>query len=272
MNIKQSKLLTLLPLLPLLMATSPLPPRVPRVELHDGVEVTLLEKSNDIGTTNGKKYKLRVKNSGDGYLSSVVLRFPKEVEKDSRYTSFNTEIFDLVSDSQVFAPNQEFDCVVYANYDAESINEFVVEAFGYSQFVDEIKISGTRELTSFATNEDNNRYLNHVEMSFGGKVSGYVYGAIIKVKHGINYYYFEVNEAYGPFTFYTDMALPEGEVEVVKIIKSKYDYDTNNYGIEPQRKLDKLPYFIIAFSIVIGLSILGLITFVIVRSIKKAHK
>ena len=272
MNIKQSKLLTLLPLLPLLMATSPLPPRVPRVELYDGVEVTLLEKSNDIGTTNGKKYRLLVKNSGDGYVSDLLLRFPKVAENGYRYESYKTEKTAFVSDGQVIAPDQEFECVVYANYDAESINEFVVEAFGYNQFADEIKISGTRELTSFATNEDSNHYINHVEISFEGKASNYVYGAIIKAKHGINYYYFIVNEENGSFIFYTDMALPEGEVEVVKIIKSKYDYDTNNYGIEPQRKIDKLPYFIIAFSIVIGLSILGLITFVIVRSIKKAHK
>ena len=81
-------LLAILSVIPGLKATPALPPRTVDTSSYSDFEVTLVEKYAD-GRENyprGMCYKISLKNTGEGYLSSIGFTF------EGGYHSYNTDI------------------------------------------------------------------------------------------------------------------------------------------------------------------------------------
>ena len=214
-------LLAILSVIPGLKATQPLPPRTVDTSSYRDFEVTLVEKYAD-GRENyprGMCYKINLKNTGKGYLSSIGFTF------EGGYYSYNTDIDGMVSNKQVIAPNQEVSMVISANYNAASLDEVEFHASAYTAFTDELEVSGSKILTSKQSYEEH--YFNSIDMSFGHtERDEYCYGAVIKAYVDGKEAYFMADEC-DNFSFSSTKEL-EGnendEVEVMGMFKTKYSH------------------------------------------------
>lgn len=214
-------LLAILSMIPGLTATPPLPPRTVDTSSYSDFEVTLVEKYAD-GRENyprGMCYKINLKNTGKGYLSSIGFTFK------GGYYSYNTDIEGMVSNNQVIAPNQEVSMVISANYNAASLDEVEFYASAYTAFTDELKVFGSKILTSEQRNEE--WYSNSIDMSFGHtERDEFCYGAVVKAYVDGKEAYFMADEC-DNFSFSSTKEVQgdaNGEVEVMGMFKTKYSH------------------------------------------------
>ena len=215
-------LLAVLSLIPGLKATPPLPPRTVTSDEYNDFEVTLVEKYAEDDERysyfdQGTRYKVNLKNTGEGYLSGIYFTF------EGGYHSYSTVIEGECSDDYVIAPNQEATIIVAANYNADSLDEFEIHGCAYTSFTDEVTVSGTNVMT---TTKYDDYYCSHVDMSFDhAKDEKYCYGAIIKALVEEKEAYFVVNEEWNNFSFTTTKEVKgneNNEAELVKLLKTEY--------------------------------------------------
>ena len=215
-------LLAALSMIPGLTATPPLPPRTVTSDEYNDFEVTLVEKYAEDDErysyfNQGTRYKVNLKNTGEGYLSSIYFTF------EGGYHSYSTVIEGEFSEYYVIAPNQEATIIVAANYNADSLDEFEIHGSAYTSFTDEVTVSGTNVMT---TTKYDDYYYSHVDMSFDhAKNEKYCYGAIIKALAEENEAYFVVNEEWNNFSFTTTKEVKgneNNEAELVKLLKTEY--------------------------------------------------
>lgn len=214
-------LLAVLSIIPGLRATPPLPPRTVTSDEYNDFEVTLVEKYAEDDERysyfdQGTRYKVKLKNTGEGYLSGIYFTF------EGGYHSYSTVIEDECSDYYVIAPNQEATIIVAANYNALSLDEFEIHGCAYTSFTDEVTVSGTNVMT---TTKYDDYYYSHVDVSFDhAKDEKYCYGAIIKALVEEKETYFVVNE-WDNFSFTTTKEVKgneNNEAELVKLLKTEY--------------------------------------------------
>ena len=217
----------LLAMAPVIKATPALPPHKVTPSEYNNFDISLIEKYDDADSYSGqgKCYKVHLKNTGNGYLDYLSFAFPKE-GKNGRYQSYGFDS-DFISSNSVLAPQQEMDVIISANYNTDSLNDFYIYASAYTQFTDEVTITGSKKIIyEEGSRDDKPHYFNRVDMSFDKENDKYCYSAIIKVEVDGTDYYFVVHSA-DQFYFDSSIRLGESnekEVEVVKVLKTEYPY------------------------------------------------
>lgn len=208
-------------MIPSLTGTQPLPPRTVTADEYNDFEVTLVEKNAEDDErysyfNQGTRYKVNLKNTGEGYLSGIYFTFK------GGYQSYSTVIEGEYSDYYVIAPNQEATIIVAANYNADSLDEFEIHGSAYTSFTDEVTVSGTNVMT---TTKYDDYFYNHVDMSFDyARDEKYCCGAIIKAFVEEKESYFVINEC-DNFSFATTKEVKgneNNEAELVKLLKTEY--------------------------------------------------
>lgn len=216
-------LLAVLSMIPGLTATQPLPPRTVVASKYTDFETTLIEKYADEDTERysqqygqGTCYKVNVKNTGEGYIKDIYFTF-------GGLHSYRSELEDDFSPDCVIAPNQEAVFLVFINHVTDSLDDLGIYADAYSEFTDELTVTGSKAITSL---QGNNSYY-HVDISFGRRERDrYCYGAVIKAYVDDKEAYFVVNE-WDNFVITTNhdkeiKGDENNEVEVAKLIKTEY--------------------------------------------------
>ena len=260
-------LLAALSMIPGLTATPPLPPRTVDSSAYSGFEISLIEKYADADKDDERAtcYKVNVKNIGEGYMSGVFFNF------STGFQAYNYEYEGIVSNDQVIAPHQEITLVVSANYNTDSLDNFKITASAYIDFTDELKVTGTKEITYI---ENERGYFNYIDMSFGhAERDEYCYGAIIKAYVDEKEAFFVVNECdnFGFFTTKEVKGNENNEAEVVKLLKTKYRaYEQENFQSNFFYRVSKGCHGSIIFGVP-AMTSLGLITTFVV-ALKRAYK
>ena len=252
------KLLTIFLTFPFLMANAP----APQVFAETYKDYALTFVSEDV-TSDGKyQQHFILENKGKGYISRIYL---EDLYSQEFYGSYMQDFYPYPPFmGRIFELGYNGEIVLTSSSKMPDFRKVNSKAEGYSQFVKDLPVEGTKEITLYSESSADNHYYYKIDLGLKVPDTHYEYGAVVKIDYKDTVCYIQVSEGRG-YRFETNEKLELDKLTVLEVIGIKSEpYASHQLGgcMANAFEVMKLAIiFFVVFSVLLSFGIFSAIFF-----------